>query len=100
MRAATLVAAALAAAFGMGLAFSSSHSSTPMILAPGTPFAILFTGTNRSRLAVSLGSVFTSSMVDGKAVRPIFIMVSLDLDVLSILLSLLQICGFLPGGRP
>ncbi|WP_186436686.1 hypothetical protein [Thiomonas delicata] len=47
-----------------------------------------------------MGSVFTSSMVDGKAVRPIFIMVSLDLDVLSILLSLLQICGFLPGGRP
>ncbi|OIQ83546.1 HflBKC-binding inner membrane protein [mine drainage metagenome] len=97
--AATLAATALAAALGMGLAFPDPHSSTPMILALGAPFAIVFTGTNRSRFAVPLGSVFTSRMVHGGEARPIFIMVSLDLDVLNIFLSLLQIFGFLQGRR-
>ena len=60
--AATLVATALAAALGMGLAFPYQHPFILMILAFGALFAILFTGAKRSPLAVPLVFVFTSLM--------------------------------------
>lgn len=60
--AATLVVTAVAAMFGMSMAFPYQHPFILMILAFGALFAILFTGAKQGPLALPLVFVFTGLM--------------------------------------